>query len=202
MINAINKVFSQRTLGMALEQFGEVSVENFLVFSLIGILLVVLLVLVRKLMGKETRLSDILTGLMLAVYCSIILQLTLICRQDNSRIGIELDVFHGLVGPDNDYHWLMIAYVVLNCILFVPYGFLISLFLFVNKRRVPVQLLLVTLISLIASLIIEMSQLITGRGYYEVQDLVFNTLGGSIGWIVFAIVYNVGRKIADRNMES
>ena len=66
----------------------------------------------------------------------------------------------------------------------------------------PVQPVLVTLISLIASLIIEVTQLLTGRGYYEVQDLVTNTLGGLCGWLIFAIIYNVGRRLLVRDSES
>ena len=133
MIRIISKVFSARTMNMALEQFGAVSLKDFVLFSLLGIIFVTMIVLIRRLLGKETEPSDILTGIMLAVYMSIILQLTLVCRADNSRIGIELNIFHGLMGPDNDFHWLMLAYVILNCMLFIPYGFIWSLFSFVNS---------------------------------------------------------------------
>ena len=128
----------------------------------------------------------------MAVYVSIILQLTLICRESGSRIGIDLDVFHGLRGAENDYHWLMLAYVILNGLLFVPYGFVISLFSFVNERKIGIQFLLVLLLSFIASMSIECIQLITQRGYYETQDLLFNTLGGIVGWILFTIIYQLG----------
>lgn len=198
MIRIISKVFSARTMNMALEQFGAVSLKDFVLFSLLGIIFVTMIVLIRRLLGKETEPSDILTGIMLAVYMSIILQLTLVCRADNSRIGIELNIFHGLMGPDNDFHWLMLAYVILNCMLFIPYGFIWSLFSFVNSRRMLIQVTLVTLISFVTSLIIETAQLLTGRGYYEIQDLVFNTLGGIIGWIVFYVVYGIGKHIAGK----
>lgn len=198
MIRIISKVFSARTMNMALEQFGAVSLKDFVLFSLLGIIFVTMIVLIRRLLGKETEPSDILTGIMLAVYMSIILQLTLVCRADNSRIGIELNIFHGLMGPDNDFHWLMLAYVILNCMLFIPYGFIWSLFSFVNSRRMLIQVTLVTLISFVTSLIIETAQLLTGRGYYEIQDLVFNTLGGIIGWIVFYVVYGIGKRIAGK----
>lgn len=198
MIRIISKVFSARTMNMALEQFGAVSLKDFVLFSLLGIIFFTMIVLIRRLLGKETELSDILTGIMLAVYMSIILQLTLVCRADNSRIGIELNIFHGLMGPDNDFHWLMLAYVILNCMLFIPYGFIWSLFSFVNSRRMLIQVTLVTLISFVTSLIIETAQLLTGRGYYEIQDLVFNTLGGIIGWTVFYVVYGIGKRIAGK----
>lgn len=192
------KVFSQRTMSLALEQFGTLSLRDFILYSIIGVMIVILVVLVRKLFNKETELSDILTGIIMAVYVSIILQLTLVCRSDNSRIGIELDVFHGLVGPENDFHWLMIAYVVLNCMLFIPFGFVLSLFSFVNERRYVIQVALVMLISLIVSLSIETTQLITGRGYYETQDMVSNTLGGIIGWLVYVVLIHLIKVVSER----
>lgn len=192
MIQAIRKIFSPSVMHSALDQFGSVSAGDFILFSLLGMMVVVLVVLLRKVLKKETHVSDILTGLVLAVYVSIILQLTLICRESGSRIGIDLDVFHGLRGAENDYHWLMLAYVILNGLLFVPYGFVISLFSFVNERKIGIQFLLVLLLSFIASMSIECIQLITQRGYYETQDLLFNTLGGIVGWILFTIIYQLG----------
>ena len=201
MIQAIRKIFSPSVMHSALDQFGSVSAGDFILFSLLGMMVVVLVVLLRKVLKKETHVSDILTGLVLAVYVSIILQLTLICRESGSRIGIDLDVFHGLRGAENDYHWLMLAYVILNGLLFVPYGFVISLFSFVNERKIGIQFLLVLLLSFIASMSIECIQLITQRGYYETQDLLFNTLGGVIGWILFTIIYQLGAILLRKKRE-
>lgn len=192
MINAIQKIFSPSTMQNALEQFGGITVRDFLIFSLLGMIVVALIVLLRRAMKKETLLSDVLAGMVLAVYVSVMLQLTLVCRESGSRIGIDLDVFHGLVGADNDFHWLLMAYVVLNCMLFIPFGFVVSLFSFVNDRGIGIQFLLVLLLSFIASMIIECTQLITQRGYYETQDLLFNTLGGVLGWLLFTIIYHLG----------
>lgn len=200
-MDILEKIFNSRTMSRALEQFGKLSFMDFFLFSLLGILLVTVIALLRRLFDKETKTSDILTGIVLSVYVSVILQLTLVCRADNSRIGIELDLFHGLLGPESAYHWLMMAYVVLNCMLFIPFGFILSLFSFVHERKIPVQFTLVTLISLITSLIIETAQLITGRGYYEIQDIVVNTLGGIIGWIVFRIIYCIINFVAGRLRE-
>lgn len=134
MIQAIRKIFSPSVMHSALDQFGSVSAGDFILFSLLGMMVVVLVVLLRKVLKKETHVSDILTGLVLAVYVSIILQLTLICRESGSRIGIDLDVFHGLRGAENDYHWLMLAYVILNGLLFVPYGFVSRFSVHLQKK--------------------------------------------------------------------
>ena len=85
--------------------------------------------------------------------------------------------------------------------LFVPYGFVISLFSFVNERKIGIQFLLVLLLSFIASMSIECIQLITQRGYYETQDLLFNTLGGVIGWILFTIIYQLGAILLRKKRE-
>ena len=200
-MDILDKIFSSETMSKAFEQFGRLSIIDFMLFSIIGFLIVTAIALFRKLFEKETKTSDILAGIALSVYASIILQLTLICRTGNSRIGIELDIFHGLTGPENSYHWLMMAYVVLNCLLFVPYGFVWSMVSFVHERRIIVQCALVSLISLITSLLIEVIQLITGRGFYEVQDIVFNTLGGIIGWIIFMLLFQIVRIVATKVKE-
>lgn len=201
MIKVLKKVFSPVIMERALAQFGSVSIKLFALYSLLGVVAVVLIVLLRKKMGKTTELSDILSGMVLAVYISIMLQLTLVCRESGSRIGIELDMFHGLLGPDTERHWLMVAYAILNCLLFVPFGVVLSLFSFVYERKPVIQFLLVLLISFAVSMVIECVQLITQRGYYEVQDLMLNTLGGILGWVLFRIVYLFGTILKHRKVE-
>lgn len=201
MIKVLKKIFSPVIMERALAQFGSVSIKLFALYSLLGVVAVVLIVLLRKKMGKTTELSDILSGMVLAVYISIMLQLTLVCRESGSRIGIELDMFHGLLGPDTERHWLMVAYAILNCLLFVPFGVVLSLFSFVYERRPVIQFLLVLLISFAVSMVIECVQLITQRGYYEVQDLMLNTLGGILGWVLFRIIYLFGTILKHRKVE-
>lgn len=201
MIKVLKKVFSPVIMERALAQFGSVSIKLFALYSLLGVVAVVLIVLLRKKMGKTTELSDILSGMVLAVYISIMLQLTLVCRESGSRIGIELDMFHGLLGPDTERHWLMVAYAILNCLLFVPFGVVLSLFSFVYERKPVIQFLLVLLISFAVSMVIECVQLITQRGYYEVQDLMLNTLGGILGWVLFRIIYLFGTILKHRKVE-
>lgn len=193
MISFFKNVFSKKIMDRALEQFGAVSFKAFLMYALLGVGIVFLVYLLCCLVRHRMRLSNLLAGIVIALYGSIMLQFTLVCRESGSRIGIELDLFHGLMGPDNDFRWMMFAYVVLNCMLFIPYGFALSLFSGINERRTGMQCLLVLLLSLATSMYIEIAQLVTGRGYYEVQDLFFNTLGGVIGWIVFRIIYFVGK---------
>jgi len=201
MISFFEKFFNKKIWDMTLEQFGTVSAEAFLLYAVLGIGLVCLISLICYLCRHKIRFSNFLAGIVIAVYGSVMLQLTLVCRESGSRIGIELDIFHGLTGPDNDFRWMMISYVVLNCMLFIPYGFALSLFSHINERKMVMQCVLVLLLSLVTSLFIETIQLLTERGYYEVQDLVVNTIGGVLGWILFRVIYVVGDKLLRRQEE-
>lgn len=195
MLSFFKKIFSKKIMQMALEQFGTVSAAYFLLYALLGIGIVFAVAFIFRFVHRRIRLSDLLAGIVLVIYGSVMLQLTLVCRESGSRIGVELGLLHGLTGPDNDFRWMMLAYVVLNCMLFIPYGFALSLFSVINERKTWLQCILVLLLSLATSLFIETTQLITQRGYYEVQDLFFNTIGGVIGWILFQLIYLLGEKI-------
>ena len=134
MISFFKNVFSKKIMDMALEQFGSVSFFSFLVYAMYGIGLVLIIALLCYLFKRKMQLSNVLAGLVMALYGSVMLQLTLVCRESGSRIGVELDLFHGLTGPESDFRWMMFAYVVLNCMLFVPFGFVLSLFSKVNEK--------------------------------------------------------------------
>ena len=198
MIQVIKKIFSPTVMQSAMQQFGEISLQNFLIYTLIGISILFIIIIICRIYGKIILISDVLTGVVLSIYGSIIIQLTLMCRENGSRIGIELNLFHGLLGAHNNFHWLMWAYVLLNCLLFVPYGFTISLFSMINDRKPWIQLLSITLLSFITSMTIECTQLILQRGYYEIQDLVVNTLGGIFGWVLFRILFEIVKIVMRR----
>ena len=79
---------------------------------------------------------------------------------------------------------------LLNGIVFVPFGMLITHF--IKKHRV----LKTVLICLFTSLIIELFQLITIIGSFMLNDLITNILGGLIGSILYILItknkkYNV-----------
>ncbi len=75
-----------------------------------------------------------------------------------------------------------------NVLIFVPFGFFLPM---ASKfRSLPTTLFF----SFILSLAIEMIQFMTQVGSFDVDDLVLNTLGGLIGYMIFAICHNAGVK--------
>ncbi len=114
----------------------------------------------------------------LMVYVAIIFCITFWSRESGSRNKIDLELFStwGINKRNN-------AYVIENVLLFIPYGFILSW----NWK--PVRNLFVSLVvGLFTSLGIETMQLITERGYFQVDDVLTNTLGMLIGTCLFFIL--------------
>ncbi len=174
-------------LNNSLKQFASISLFQFMIMVIVELAVVTLaIVIVSKRSEKEINLADIAAFFCLIVYVNIIMQLTLLGRKDGSRIGVELSLF-GYLG-DGKFSRQMLMYAVLNVFLFIPYGFIIRWLPWFRKQKESVSILLATMVCLASSLLIEMVQLLTKRGYYELEDLVCNTLGGLIGGLLFTLV--------------
>lgn len=80
-----------------------------------------------------------------------------------------------------------------NILIFVPYGFLISLFTCKSRFN---RTFFWTLNLCIG---VEVFQLLTRVGSFDVDDLILNTLGGILGWLLFEICNLVRRAIYVNN---
>lgn len=76
-----------------------------------------------------------------------------------------------------------------NVVGFLPFGFLLpALFKRIRKGWV------IVLFSLEFSLMIEIIQLLSKVGCFDVDDIILNTLGGFLGYLFFCLVGRVRRK--------
>lgn len=72
---------------------------------------------------------------------------------------------------------------ILNVIIFIPMGLYASYFI---KHK---KFLLTLLISFGISLLLEVFQLFTLMGSFQSEDLIVNTLGGIIGYLIYRGIY-------------
>ena len=79
---------------------------------------------------------------------------------------------------------LFIKNVVGNTIMFMPCGFFIGYFLKPNKKTIAV------ILSLIASLTIEITQSKIGR-VFDIDDILLNVLGGFVGFYIYYILIKI-----------
>lgn len=115
----------------------------------------------------------------LAVYLLILLRITVF--RSNSypiEMSVNLSLFTDLVATyyENGI-WMVLYLVVGNIVWFVPFGFLVPLIWQKLKSYVVIPL------GFCLSLIIEVSQLVSGKGMFEIDDLVLNILGAAIGYL-------------------
>lgn len=78
-----------------------------------------------------------------------------------------------------------------NVLAFVPFGFVLPIISSKNRRFLNVLLLTLEL-----TITIELFQLLLKVGIFDVDDILLNTVGGMIGYILFAICNKLlyGRK--------
>lgn len=115
------------------------------------------------------------------MYASYAVSLTLSGREAGSRSGVPSLVPGATLFIGNR----LSIFSVENWLLFLPFGFLVPILWKYNRSVIRTGCL-----AFISSLIIETAQFLTGRGYFEVDDILLNTFGGICGYIIFACVYD------------
>ena len=110
---------------------------------------------------------------------------------DTSHVNLELFkeikrfwMYRSLLTPE-----AFITNLVGNVFAFSPFGFLLPVM--TEKKR---GLIKVVLGSFLFSLIIESCQYIFKVGVFDVDDLLLNTIGGLIGYIIYKIAVTIYRR--------
>ena len=179
LINALNDIWT------ALRSFDEQALAFASWAVLIYILFIISINTVRRLKHEEydSVLRILLSVLMfgvLCIYLSYLVSLTLSGREAGSRTNkINLEIF-GTWSADGS----MSRHAMENILLFVPFGILVPL-----KHHFFKKWWNLLLAAFISSLSIEMVQLITARGFFEIDDILLNTVGAMIGFTAFWFVY-------------
>ena len=119
-------------------------------------------------------------------YMAVMLVITFLSRESGSRSDVlDLELFStwGINNRNN-------AFVIENVLLFIPYG-LFYCWSFPGTGKV----LRCTFLGVVISLGIETMQLVTGRGYFQIDDIVTNTIGAFIGALLYVVLSFLGRTL-------
>lgn len=85
--------------------------------------------------------------------------------------------------------WTVFLNLAGNVLCFVPFGAILPVLS--SRAR---NFILITLLTFEFSLLVECVQLISRVGSFDVDDLILNTLGGILGFLLFTICNKVRRK--------
>ncbi len=121
---------------------------------------------------------------LIIVYVTVLLILAFFSREPGSRTGVDL-IPLSTWGTSAQAH----AYFIENILMFIPFGILLPF-------RVPAlrRALFCIDAGFLCSLLLETAQLLTGRGYCQLDDIATNTLGTGLGYLIYRLWQRYGRK--------
>ena len=140
---------------------------------LIGIILVFGICWIYRKHNK-VMMAPVQVALFIA-YCIIIFQTAFFSREPGSRDSISLILFETW-GNNFQSHMFFIE----NIIMFIPFGVLVPML--INRCRNAFTCLIA---GFLASCFLESAQLITQRGYFQLDDILTNSLGTIVGWLMW-----------------
>lgn len=161
--------------------------------ELSGAALTVFLCVFASIAIKKWRYKKYAIFLMSIIYLVGLLYFTMIRGRSAGlggvKLGISFTIYKAIKARQ---YGLTTNRSVLNILLFVPCGLLfphLALYLLRTKEQARnTSILKIAAISFSISLIIEVSQLIFRRGVFEIDDLIKNTMGGVLGFIIWTII--------------
>ena len=116
--------------------------------------------------------------LLFLYYLSYLIVSTLLTR----RVTYPFEnVFDHFGFKNDDKLWN--AEIIQNTLLFIPYSFF---FLQSGELKKPFKTVMI--LCVITTCSIEVLQLILWLGYFQLSDIIHNTLGGFIGWLLWKII--------------
>lgn len=174
--------------------------KSYLALGILCAVVIVALVFVgykfiyQKKMQGQKKLSWIKLLWLVAMICYLLV----VCGATLLRVG---DFYHGMqmqpLFASYREAWAEFAVrdwrnLILNILMFVPFGFLLPVG--IRKMRVFWR---TYLCGFIATLGIEVIQLVSGKGIFEWDDILNNTVGTMIGYGIFSIVYALWQSVTD-----
>lgn len=138
--------------------------------------------------GKMKVSTAIITPI-LVFYLSFVLTITIISRVPRRQVRYNLELFWTIKGILAGRSYL-IWEVFWNVVLFIPMGLMVSA-LILHRRWTALP------ICVVASTVVEIVQLLTRRGMFEFDDIIYNSVGAALGFVLYLMLRKVGRREDD-----
>jgi glycopeptide antibiotics resistance protein/uncharacterized protein (DUF1778 family) len=136
-----------------------------------------------------SRLYRFLLYIISFAYSILIFYITFLYRNYNN----EYEARQIILAPLSSYRLAWYSYsssewcnIIINILMFIPFGFLIPLY-----NRKFRSLIYVVISTLFLTTTIELAQLITRKGIFEIDDLINNMLGAIIGYGLILFILNI-----------
>ena len=159
---------------------------------LLTVLLVVLYLFVKENRGSiSTKIKSVIRDkwtFLFLCYSAFLLTSMVIGRE---RVYPLADVFKNIGIRRGDTAWN--TEIVKNILVFIPY-----VFLYLEAFSPSDDFRRALILSVYSTLFVELSQLLSWLGYFQIADLLHNTIGGMIGWGIWKIIHILKSKKKQR----
>lgn len=115
----------------------------------------------------------------------VVLGLTIFSRGASFAGSINITFFTSYINAWNKWSLEEFQLIIFNMLMFAPLGFLLPL---LSKKEEKFSIMCLT--SFLVTLGIETTQLITGTGIFEFDDLIHNFLGSLFGYFIIMAIIN------------
>lgn len=135
---------------------------------------------------KNTSRNDVIVAGSIGIYLGIVIWITLLCREPayTCRVIMPFESYRKIYSGD----YKSLVENIENIVMFFPLGYYLQMHFQKDWKQIAVK-------AFIFSLSIELVQLITTRGCFEVDDMLHNVEGAIIGALLFKLVpYTIGMK--------
>lgn len=134
---------------------------------------------------KKVTKPVIVSGLLFSFYVSQVIGITILNRTMTEEARYDLNLFdvYRIALNGNS---VFLTQLIGNVLMFVPLGILTPICF--QRMRTFIRMFFC---AFLCSLGIEMTQLCTHTGLFELVDLLNNTLGGAVGYVIFKAGYVV-----------
>lgn len=143
--------------------------------------------------AKKKRINRIVGRVLLVAYIALLIFFVFFSDELGRKVGtgvrrMNTHPFHEIKrfwAMRYTYGWkVTLTNLGGNILIFAPLGFLIPMS---AKNKILNNFFVVTFISMCVSGAIELVQIVTKVGAFDIDDIILNTLGAVCGYIVYAI---------------
>lgn len=140
---------------------------------------------------RQKRSIVLISSLLFIIYISFMIYVLFISPYYNrapGRVGYNLVPFKTILHYIINFRYYTLENALTNLlgniVVFIPLGFFLPI-IFRLLRRASKTIMLVLILSLAA----ETTQRLLAVGSFDIDDIILNTMGGIIGYLVFKFIY-------------
>lgn len=128
----------------------------------------------------KTHRKRLIVWFLFVSYLVVLLETAFFSREPGSRTGVDFELF-GTWGETVTSQ----GFVIENVLMFIPFGILLPGCIRFFKNGFAC-----ILAACLGSIGIEYMQYVTERGFCQLDDVVMNVIGATVGWLIFRIFGN------------